>query len=160
VSAVLRPLEPRLAPMHLAQIDAVLAIEVDAYTFPWSRGNFVDSLVAGYPADVLCADGGELLGYYVAMIGSQEMHLLNLTVARAHQRRGFGRLMLEAVIERAHSAGVHALWLEVRTSNQQARALYQSFGFDVVGVRRAYYPAPLGQREDAAVMSLTMGQAQ
>jgi [ribosomal protein S18]-alanine N-acetyltransferase len=153
MSAVLRPIEPRLAPMHLGQVDAVLAIEVNAYTFPWTRGNFIDSLVAGYPAEVLHGDRGEPLGYYVAMHGAQEMHLLNLTIAPAHQRCGFGGLMLQAVIDRARSTGSRSIWLEVRTSNLGARTLYERFGFAVVGLRRGYYPALLGQREDASVMS-------
>jgi [ribosomal protein S18]-alanine N-acetyltransferase len=153
MSAVLRPIEPRLAPMHLGQVDAVLAIEVNAYSFPWTRGNFIDSLVAGYPAEVLHGEHAEPLGYYVAMQGAQEMHLLNLTVAPAYQRRGLGGLMLRAVIDRARGSGSRSIWLEVRTSNLGARALYQRFGFEVTGLRRGYYPAALGQREDASVMS-------
>src|SRR5205814_623755 len=77
--------EPALRVMTVPLLDAVLAIEVQAYTFPWTRGNFVDSLAANYLARVLLADDGELIGYFVAMQGFEEMHLLNLTVAAHHQ---------------------------------------------------------------------------
>jgi ribosomal-protein-alanine N-acetyltransferase len=156
MSAVVRPPEPSLRPMGLGVLDQVAAIEAQAYAFPWTRGNFVDSLAAGYLAEVLC-EGGVAIGYYVAMAGVQEMHLLNITVAPAQQGRGHGRLLLDRVVARAREAGAQALWLEVRESNALARGLYARYGFASVGVRRGYYPAPRRTREDAVVMSLALG---
>lgn len=146
----------RLLPMQVAQIDAVMAIEVSAYSFPWSRGNFIDSLAAGYPSHVLLGDDGALLGYFVAMAGVDEMHLLNITVAPAVQGRGHARTLLEALIELARAQPAHELWLEVRESNPKARAMYAHFGFAEVGKRKGYYPAALNRREDAVVMSLSL----
>ncbi len=144
-----------LRPMVLADLDAVAAIEASAYGFPWSRGNFVDSLAAGYIAEVLVADDGELLGYYIAMTGVDEMHLLNITVAPRRQGQGFGRRMLHALEMHARAAGLGSLWLEVRQSNARARALYRRLGYAELGLRRGYYPAA-GRREDAMVMSLKL----
>ena len=144
---------PSLRVMSVGLLDAVLAIEVQAYTFPWTRGNFIDSLAAGYLMRVLRAADGEVLGYFVAMPGFEEMHLLNITVAAAHEGRGHARAMLASLYELCEPYGASALWLEVRESNARARALYLREGFDEAGRRRDYYPAPQGRREDAVLMT-------
>jgi ribosomal-protein-alanine N-acetyltransferase len=155
MSALLRDTPPRRVPMSPARLDAVVAIEQAVYAFPWSRGNFVDSLAAGYLAEVLVDAAGSVIGYYVAMAGVDEMHLLNLTVRPKLQGRGHGRAMLDALVVHSRGGGARSLWLEVRESNVHARQVYQRYGFAQVGVRRGYYPAPLG-REDAVVMSMTL----
>jgi len=133
----------------------VLAVEQSAYGHPWTRGNFVDSLRAGYQAQVLYGDA-TVLGYFVAMKGVDEVHLLNLTVAPAYQRQGWGRVMLDALAIWSRGQGAQWLWLEVRASNQRALRIYECHGYRRVGERRNYYPAAFGQREDAAVMSLKL----
>jgi ribosomal-protein-alanine N-acetyltransferase len=160
MSAQLQPHLP-LRPMQHADLDAVMSIERSAYSFPWTRGNFIDSLAAGYLAEVLVVQGAGLVGYYVAMQGVEEMHLLNLTVAPAHQRRGHSRTLLDALQRHGLERHLHTLWLEVRLSNQHARRVYAQRGFAEVGLRRGYYPASHAQREDAIVMSLALqaGQA-
>ncbi len=150
---------PRLLQMQVAQVDAVMAVEAATYTFPWSRGNFIDSLAAAYPSRVLLGERDALLGYFVAMAGVDEMHLLNITVAPAAQGCGHARTLLEALIVLARAQPAHALWLEVRESNAKARAMYSHFGFAAVGRRGGYYPAALGRREDAVVMSLTLSSS-
>ena len=154
------PREAVLLPMSVAQLDAVLAIEAAAYAFPWSRGNFIDSLAAGYPARVLQGAGGALLGYFVAMAGGDEMHLLNITVAPAMQGRGHARVLIDALVALCRAQRARELWLEVRASNGRARAMYERLGFAQVGLRKGYYPAALGRREDAVVMSLKFGAAE
>lgn len=148
-----------IAAMTTAQLDVVMAIEAAAYSFPWTRGNFIDSLAAGYPARVLLGAQRQLLGYFVAMPGVAEMHLLNITVAPAEQGRGNARFMIDALIPLCHEHAAHELWLEVRQSNERARAMYLRLGFTAVGERKGYYPAPLGLREDAVVMSLKISAA-
>ncbi len=156
MSAVLRD-ERLLLPMSAAQLEGVLAIESQAYAFPWTRGNFIDSLASGYPARVLYGPRGELLGYFVAMAGVDELHLLNITVTPAAQGQGHGVFMLDEVVALGRERQARQLWLEVRDSNQRARGIYERYGFQRVGTRRGYYPAspdthPNG-REDAVVMS-------
>ena len=145
-----------LQPMTVASLDALMPIELAAYAFPWTRGNFIDSLAAGYAAEVLTDERGHVLGYFLAMAGVDEMHLLNITVAPAVQGRGFGRYLLDRVVQRAHALRAAVLWLEVRASNTGARALYERYGFVQAGVRRGYYPAAQGSREDAVVMRLSL----
>lgn len=155
MNALLNP-QRRLEPMRVADLPAVLAIEAAAYDFPWTRGNFLDSLHAGYLARLLYDEPGALAGYFVAMAGVDEMHLLNLSVAPALQGRGHARWMLDALCDHCRSQAASMLWLEVRTGNARARRLYRRYGFNEIGVRRAYYPAAAATREDAIVMSLAV----
>jgi [ribosomal protein S18]-alanine N-acetyltransferase len=148
----------RLLPMTAARLDEVMAIEISAYEFPWTRGNFIDGLAVGYEAQLLLA-GERLVGYFVAMAGVEEMHLLNLTVAPAEQGRGHARFMLAELVALCRREAAEQLWLEVRGSNRRAHAVYTRFGFAQIGIRKGYYPAPRGQREDAIVMSLQTGAA-
>ena len=142
-----------LRPMTLASLDGVVALEAEVYPFPWTRGNFVDSIAAGYFAWTLNGNGGELLAYCVAMRGAGEMHLLNITVAPAARRCGHARRLLDALVAECRDQHAERLWLEVRVANVDAQRTYARLGFIKVGVRKGYYPAPAGTREDAVVMS-------
>ena len=148
-----------LRPMTVAALDDVLPLEVEVYPFPWTRGNFVDSLAAGYIAWTLSGAEGDLLGYCVAMVGVDEMHLLNITVAPATRRQGHARRLLAGLTQLCRERAAGRLWLEVRESNAEARGAYRHLGFDEVGRRKGYYPAPEGRREDAIVMSLDIAAA-
>lgn len=150
MNAQVKPLEPVFRPMHQDDVDRVLVIERAAYAYPWTRGNFMDCLASGYSCWVLEA-GEELLGYSILMAGAGEGHVLNCCVAPAWQGRGLGRLAMQRLIAGAPDYGVECLFLEVRPSNGKAITLYESLGFEAVGLRRHYYPADQG-REDALVM--------
>lgn len=150
MSAVLRQ-SPRLVAMRDADLAAVLAIENAIYSHPWTRGNFADSLRAGYQCWTL-RSGDELLAYFVLLVAAGEGHLLNLSVAAAHQRRGHGASLLAEAMRLARKGGAHDLFLEVRPTNAGAKALYERFGFRQVAVRPSYYPAH-GGREDALVLT-------
>ena len=145
-------------PMSTLDLDRVLAVEVRAYGFPWSRGNFIDSIAAGYWTEMLEDADGTLIGYWLAMPAVDEMHLLNLTVDPAHQGRGHARAMLDRLEARCRGAGMASLWLEVRSGNERARRLYEARGFTQRGVRRGYYPAAHSRREDAVVMGLDLSR--
>lgn len=148
-----------LSPMTPALLDAVMVVERAAYAFPWTRGNFVDSLAAGHSAWTLHSEAGQLLGYFVAMAGVDEMHLLNITVAPHAQGRGHASQLFGALIALCRRCGALELWLEVRDSNVRARSIYAHLGFAQVGLRKGYYPAAHGRREDAVVMSLKLAGA-
>jgi len=152
------PSEDRwLRPLVLRDLDAVLAIENRAYAHPWTRGNFVDALAAGHWSRVLLASRAvPLVGYAIAMPGVGEVHLLNLTVAAAHEHRGHARFMLDALGDECRARRAAKLWLEVRAGNLRARAVYARYGFVEAGLRRGYYPAGHLAREDAVVMNLTV----
>ena len=134
------------------------AIEQTAYTHPWTPTNFSDSLAAGYHCQCLVGPPETLIGYFVAMKGVDEVHLLNLTVAPGFQRQGWAPLMLEALGGWSRGRGLQWLWLEVRASNARALAVYERHGFRRVGMRKGYYPAEGQAREDAVVMSLRLNE--
>jgi len=150
MSAVLKD-DPQLAAMRDADLAEVLAIETAIYSHPWTRGNFTDSLRAGY----LCRTwrvGAELVGYFILLVAAGEGHLLNLSVAAARQRQGHGGALLAEATRLARGSGAKQLFLEVRPTNAGAKALYSRFGFHQVAVRPGYYPAQDG-REDALVLT-------
>lgn len=166
MSARLQTSEPalsvKLRSLHAGALDAVLAIERQAYEFPWSRENFLSSWAAGYWMQGLWLHGPavepQLVGYMVVMEGVDELHLLNITVLPALQGRGLGQRMLQALQAHARHCMAAQIWLEVRLSNTRAQQLYRRCGYVDVHVRNNYYPASVGHggREDAQVMRLVL----
>jgi ribosomal-protein-alanine N-acetyltransferase len=146
----MRDMLPRYRRMTAADVDAVVAIEDAIYPHPWTRGNFADSLQAGYHCWIVEC-GGAVSGYTVVMVAAGEAHLLNLSVAAPWQRRGMGRELLKFALKLARDYGAGRILLEVRPSNGAAIALYAQAGFAEIAVRRGYYPAGEG-REDAVVL--------
>lgn len=134
----------------------VIAIETRAYEFPWTEGNFADSLSAGYIG--LIAESGaddeakSVVGYAILMSAVDDIHVLNLCVAPALQGRGVGQRLLVEIRRVALERKIHSILLEVRPSNTHAIRLYERFGFAEIGRRRNYYPARNQGREDAIVM--------
>lgn len=135
--------------MNEHDLDAVAALEASIQAFPWSRGNFADSLLAGHSVWV-CRLGGDLIGFSVIMRVLDEAHLLNIGVCRRYQGQGYGARLLRHAMANALRHGASKLFLEVRPSNERAVELYRHFGFNQIGLRRGYYPAAVG-REDALV---------
>jgi ribosomal-protein-alanine N-acetyltransferase len=141
-------------PMQLADVDAVMVIEPTIFPYPWSRGNFTDSLNSGYSCWVTEHDG-QIMGYAVLMMVLDEAHILNISIAKPHQGRGFGRDLMMHMIDIARQRNALNMFLEVRPSNQSAIGLYESIGFNEMAIRRNYYPAANG-REDAVLMGLAL----
>lgn len=138
--------------MTAADLDTVMAIEERIYPYPWTPGNFVDSLTAGHHCWI-AELRGTVVGYSVAAIAAGEAHLLNLSIAAAWQRRGLGAELLRFIIRLARDYAAERIFLEVRPSNAAALALYRRAGFSAIGVRPGYYPAHT-EREDALVLEL------
>ncbi len=145
-----------MSPMTEADLDEVAVIEKLAYEFPWTRGNFGDSLRNGYFGVCLRHVTGTLIGYCVLMPVVDEMHLLNLCVAPAAQGAGAGLTLLREAVRLTRASKLDCLLLEVRPSNNRAIRLYERFGFQSIGRRKNYYPARHRGREDAIVMRYTL----
>lgn len=139
------------SPMTMADVDEVVAIEVRAYPYPWTRQNFVDSIGAGHHGVCLRAVDGSLLGYFLVMPVVDEAHLLNVCVAPELQGGGLGVQLLNEMVRVSREQGMGGVLLEVRPSNTRALRIYERFGFEQIGRRKGYYPAS-GRREDAIVM--------
>ncbi len=153
MSAILKT-QYKFRPMQMNDLDAVMTIEPQIYPYPWTRGNFSDSLSSGYSAWVLMLDE-QVVGYSLMMLVLDEAHLLNLSVATSYQKQGLGRILLEYMVNTAKSNQMVNMFLEVRPSNISAIALYENIGFNEMAVRRGYYPAANG-REDAVLMGLAL----
>lgn len=140
--------------MTALDLTGVAAVEQTAFTFPWSRGNFEDSLKSGHLGIVLRDGGNEVAGYLILMPVVDEMHLLNVTIAPVWQRQGLGCWLLRLAVALTLAHGFGSLLLEVRPSNTGAIALYRRVGFAEIGRRKRYYPAENNTREDAVVMRI------
>lgn len=140
-----------LRDMTADDFDAVLAIEQQVHSHPWTRGNFSDALRAAYACKVYESGNGEMLGYAVMMLAVDEAELLDIAIAAQHQRQGVGRKLLQEMVALARHRHMRRMVLEVRASNQPAIRLYRNSGFTDIGLRREYYPAQNG-REDALLM--------
>jgi ribosomal-protein-alanine N-acetyltransferase len=153
MSAVLNT-KYQFRPMQKDDLESIMAIEPQIYPYPWTRGNFSDSLSSGYSAWVLMLND-QIIGYSLMMLVLDEAHLLNLSVAKPYQKQGLGRTLLEHMVSIAKSNQMANMFLEVRPSNISAIALYENMGFNEMAVRRGYYPAANG-REDAVLMGLAL----
>ena len=140
--------------MRMTDLPEVARLEKSLYDFPWSLGNFRDSLTAGYDCWAV-VHGESLVGYAILMIALEEAHLLNFAVAAEWQNQGVGRGFLEHMVHVAREAGCQIVYLEVRPSNLPARHLYRKMGFQQIAIRPEYYPAHHG-REDALFLGLTL----
>ena len=147
------PTTPQLrwSALRADDLDALLAVENQCYSHPWTRGNFIDSMAMGYAMPLLWVDN-QLLGYFVAMQGVDEVHLLNITVNPKFQHQGWAKVLLDQLRTWAASVRAGTIWLEVRKSNERAQQVYLRFGFESVGLRKRYYPVSHIEREDAVVM--------
>lgn len=154
MSAVVQILEPRLRPMTVDDLDAVMAIELAAYPYPWTRRIMADCLRVGYRCRVGEIDG-VFAGYGIMSTGAGEAHILNLCVADEFRRGGLGEILLTALLDEAQTLKVDDVFLEVRPSNCVALRLYERLGFNQAGVRKDYYPAA-GGREDALIFALNL----
>ena len=142
--------EVQIRPMMEIDLGEVAVIEQKSYAFPWSENIFRDCLRVGYTCRALDL-AGQVIGYGVMSLGAGEAHILNVCVREEFRSRGFGRRLLEHLLERAAASGVAEAFLEVRPSNLSAIRLYQHLGFEQIGIRRGYYQATDG-REDAIVL--------
>jgi ribosomal-protein-alanine N-acetyltransferase len=140
--------------MRAPDLAEVARLEKSLYEFPWSLGNFRDSVTAGYDCWV-AAHGEAVIGYAILMVALDEAHLLNFAVASEWQNQGVGRAFLAHMIEVAKEAKAQIVYLEVRPSNLAARHLYRKMGFQQIAIRPEYYPATHG-REDALFLGLTL----
>lgn len=151
-------LAPVIREMRQADVPRIAAIERQAYEFPWSPGIFRDCLLAGYTS-LVAEYRGEVIAYAIMSVAAGEAHLLNLCVAASARRNGYGRRLLDVVMDRALQAGAERMHLEVRPSNEAALALYARRGFERIGIRKHYYRASSGS-EDAVLLARGLDRGQ
>jgi ribosomal-protein-alanine N-acetyltransferase len=152
-------------PMQPSDMRAVMSLEAISHSYPWTQGNFLDSLTAGHWAycirpeintkTELTPNLPSLWGYCILYPAVDELHLLNITIDPGLRRNGIGSRVMQAIEGIAIQQKMNRVILEVRPSNIPAVKLYERMGYTIIGVRRAYYPADeaTGKREDAGVMA-------
>lgn len=138
-------------PMRLIDLPHVLGNERRSYTHPWTEGIFRDCLKSGYECWLLC-NLEKIIGHGILSIAASESHILNVCVHPELQGKGYGRALTKHLLDKAELARAERVFLEVRSSNRVAYELYESLGFNEIGVRENYYPAYAG-REDALVLA-------
>ncbi len=142
--------------MRASDLDEVLSIERASFTMPWSRGAFLYEMEQNQVARCfVIREEARLIGYICLWEVADELHITNIAVRPDARRRGIGRTLLGRTLDDARSRALRLVVLEVRPSNTEARALYESFGFRVVGRRRGYY---YDTGEDALVMEASLGR--
>jgi ribosomal-protein-alanine N-acetyltransferase len=147
-------IEPKMRAMTVSDLEAIMAIERVNFPYPWTEGNFSDSMNSGYICLVM-EQGDQLIGYAVLMMVLDEAHLLNISVAKSYQGQSLGRHLLVEMMDVGRQQGGLNMFLEVRPSNHSALGLYDSIGFNEMGIRPGYYPAQNG-REDAVLMGVAL----
>ena len=154
MNAQLQPANVSFRQMQVSDLDAVMQIETANFPFPWTAGNFKDSINSGHICSVLEMDN-TIIGYAILMMVLDEAHLLNISVAPSHKGQGLGRYLLDHMMQIGREKGGLNMFLEVRPSNVSAISLYESIGFNEMGVRPGYYPAHNG-RENAVLMGVAL----
>jgi ribosomal-protein-alanine N-acetyltransferase len=136
--------------MREGDVDAVVAIETEAFSSPWQRDTFLE-LIGRPNLEVLVMEleGSGVVGYAVLWCVLDQGELANLAIVPPLRGRGFGTRLLSSVVDVARRRGVQTMYLEVRDSNAPALELYRRFGFSQVGLRRGYYDRP---KEDARIL--------
>jgi len=152
MSAVIKSYEHTIRSINEDDLDAIMAIEEDAYDFPWTKKIFLDCLRMGYCCRLIEYDN-QIIAYAIMSIAADEAHLLNLCVCKSKQNEGLGQYLLTAMIEIALNQSTEFIFLEVRPSNILAINLYDKNNFNEVGRRKNYYPAGKA-REDAIILAL------
>jgi len=137
--------------MTLGDVERVMKVEETVYEFPWTDKIFSDCIRVGYSC-WLALQQQSIVGHAVISVTAGESHMLNLSIAREYQRKGFGRQFIEFLIQQAQAKQAQTMLLEVRPSNTAAISCYNSAGFNEIGLRKNYYPAPQG-REDALLFA-------
>lgn len=148
-----------LSEMRVQDLPQVLAIECRSFDNPWTSALFLQELRIPFSRIVVIRAADDvaepIVGYLCRWFVADEVHILNVAVHPGQRRRGIGGILMQEVLREARELGAEAVTLEVRRSNGEARRVYQSLGFEEVGVRRNYY----GRGEDALIMRLVLRHA-
>ncbi|MBV6540207.1 ribosomal protein S18-alanine N-acetyltransferase [Ursidibacter maritimus] len=142
-----------ISPIIDSDFNRLFEIEQQAHLVPWSKGTLLNNQGERYLNLKLSVEN-QIVAFAICQKVLDEATLFNIAVAPEFQGKGYGKKLLESLIQQLQQQNVLTLWLEVRESNQTARQLYDKLGFNEVTLRKNYYPTPTGERENAVVMAL------
>lgn len=141
-------------PMHIDDLEYIYKLELESYSFPWTKEILRDCILYKYDSYSVFIDN-TLVGYIISKISFPETHVLNLTVDINYRNNGIGQALMELTINDARIRKSQDIILEVRSRNLIAQALYNKLGFEKIGIRKGYYDSENG-REDAFVLRLKL----
>ena len=136
-------------------IPRLIEIEQHANPYPWQQHAFVSSFADSYFSYKLLDDSGEIQGFYFAQLILEQLELFNICVASDMQGRGYGKVLLQHFLQEGRSRGATEAFLEVRSTNHSAIALYENCGFNKTGVRKNYYVQG-DNKADAILMAIVI----
>jgi ribosomal-protein-alanine N-acetyltransferase len=143
--------------MREPDLDQIVDLEMQLFVSPWSRGMFEEELQEKeYVLALVLENEGRIVGYLIAYLVADEVHIANIGTAPDQQRRGLGKAMMQNLLDQAQKNGFTLAHLEVRRTNRAAISLYEKLGFHIVGVRKNYYEH---EKEDALLMTLMLQDA-
>jgi ribosomal-protein-alanine N-acetyltransferase len=137
-----------------SDIDQMLVIEKAVHAVPWTSQTFQVCFQAGFVGWAIEIEK-QMIGFIIISLGMDECHILNISIAKEHQRQGFGRKLLAHALDYAKHNGCAVAYLEVRRSNVSAIALYANMQFHLIGERKGYYPIDNGA-EDALIFAIRL----
>lgn len=141
----------RFVPLSKDLIDEILVIESSTHSAPWSRKSFENELEHKYGVFLVALIEGKVIGYGGTWVLVDEAHVTNVVVSPEFRGEGIGRKLMNEMLLKARDKGAVCATLELRKSNEVALKLYESMGFVMATVRKAYYP---DNQEDALVMMM------
>ncbi len=130
-------------------IQKLVALEKMCFSDAWTEDEMESCLRFPFYKTFLLELDGELVGYSCETVLFEDAEIMNIAIAPKYRKNGYGKKLLTEMLVVAKSLGAEQAFLEVRESNLSAKGLYESFGFERMGVRKGYYP----DGEDAIVMT-------
>lgn len=143
--------------MALEDIPAVVEIENQCFSLPWSAKSFEDSLSREDTIFLVCevkdenASDSHIAGYMGLYVSFDEASVTNVAVSPDFRKKGYGEALVESAKIIVKEAGAECIFLEVRQSNVPALSLYKKLGFEELGIRKKFYEHPV---EDAIIMKV------
>ena len=134
-------------------LDTIVEIESSSMSCPWSRDSYKEAMDSDHAFIMVATESDSCVGFAVFYLTVPESELPDIVVAESHRDKGIGKALLDASLRELTSRGVDTVFLEVRVSNERAKALYEKVGFEEIGRRKYFYSDPV---EDAICMRLEM----
>lgn len=143
-----------IRPMLLKDLESVMTLETLCFSVPWSKEAFHKEITENKLAHYLVIEeADEIIAYGGVWYIYDEGHITNIAVHPNHRKKGFGKDLVQAMMDQAKTDEIHHMTLEVRVSNQPAITLYERIGFESAGIRPKYYT---DNQEDALIMWRTL----
>jgi [ribosomal protein S18]-alanine N-acetyltransferase len=142
-----------ISAVRVGDLPEILEIEKSSFTTPWSETLFHNEILNSGSVCRVARINGQVAGYLFGQVILDEGHILNLAVRREQRKKGIASLLIQDMIGIMRNRNCRSVFLETRISNEQARSIYEKFGFTIIGTRREYYVAPV---EDAVILTLKL----